>query len=109
MTDSPSPSDRPKRHKSLAFALVRPVLFPLGTIVLAVGGILSGLFGKMPSGALSTVAVSRRLSSLMMKFGVGDAKAIKAMATKGDSKAEIARVVKVSRVTVYAVLKGVKR
>jgi murein DD-endopeptidase MepM/ murein hydrolase activator NlpD len=40
MTDSPSPSDRPKRRKSLAFALVRPVLFPVGTIILAVGGLL---------------------------------------------------------------------
>ena len=40
MTDSPSPSDRPRGVKSLAFALVRPVLFAVGAIVLAVGGLI---------------------------------------------------------------------
>jgi murein DD-endopeptidase MepM/ murein hydrolase activator NlpD len=40
MTDSPSPSDRPRTAKSLAFALFRPVLFAVGAIGLALGGLV---------------------------------------------------------------------
>ena len=40
MTDSPPPSDRPKTVKSLAFALFRPVLFAVGAIGLALGGLV---------------------------------------------------------------------
>ena len=40
MTDSPPPSDRPKTAKSLAFALFRPVLFAVGVIGLALGGLV---------------------------------------------------------------------
>ena len=40
MTDSPSPSDRPRSAKSLAFALFRPVLFAVGVIGLALGGLV---------------------------------------------------------------------
>ena len=40
MTDFPSPSGRPKTAKSLAFALFRPVLFAIGAIVLALGGLV---------------------------------------------------------------------
>jgi murein DD-endopeptidase MepM/ murein hydrolase activator NlpD len=40
MTDSPSPSDRPKTAKSWAFGLVRPVLFAVGAIGLALGGLI---------------------------------------------------------------------
>jgi murein DD-endopeptidase MepM/ murein hydrolase activator NlpD len=40
MTDFPSPSDRPKAAKSTAFALFRPVLFAVGVIVLALGGLV---------------------------------------------------------------------
>ena len=40
MTDFPSPSDRPKTAKSLAFALFRPVLFAVGVIGLALGGLV---------------------------------------------------------------------
>jgi murein DD-endopeptidase MepM/ murein hydrolase activator NlpD len=40
MTDSPPPSGRPKTAKSLAFALFRPVLFAVGVIGLALGGLV---------------------------------------------------------------------
>ena len=40
MTDFPSPSDRPRTVKSLAFALFRPVLFAVGAIGLALGGLV---------------------------------------------------------------------
>src|SRR4051794_8931068 len=40
MTDSPPPSDRPKSAKSVAFALFRPVLFAIGVIGLALGGLV---------------------------------------------------------------------
>ena len=40
MTDFPSPSDRPKSAKSVAFALFRPVLFAIGVISLTVGGLV---------------------------------------------------------------------
>ena len=40
MTDFPSPSDRPKAAKSTAFALFRPVLFAVGVIALALGGLV---------------------------------------------------------------------
>jgi murein DD-endopeptidase MepM/ murein hydrolase activator NlpD len=40
MTDSPPPSDRPKSAKSVAFALFRPVLFAVGVIGLALGGLV---------------------------------------------------------------------
>ena len=40
MTDFPSPSDRSKTAKSLAFALFRPVLFAVGVIALALGGLV---------------------------------------------------------------------
>ena len=40
MTDFPSPSDRPKSAKSIAFALFRPVLFAIGVIALALGGLV---------------------------------------------------------------------
>src|SRR5438552_11378301 len=40
MTDFPSPSGRPKGGKSLAFALFRPVLFAIGAIALALGGLV---------------------------------------------------------------------
>jgi murein DD-endopeptidase MepM/ murein hydrolase activator NlpD len=40
MTDSPPPSDRSKSAKSLAFALFRPVLFAVGVIGLALGGLV---------------------------------------------------------------------
>lgn len=40
MTDSPSPSDRPRTAKSLAFALFRPVLFAVGIVGLALGGLV---------------------------------------------------------------------
>ncbi len=40
MTDFPSPSDRPKSAKSVAFALFRPVLFATGVIALALGGLV---------------------------------------------------------------------
>ncbi len=40
MTDFPSPSGRPKGGKSLAFALFRPVLFAVGAIALALGGLV---------------------------------------------------------------------
>jgi len=40
MTDFPSPSGRSKTAKSLAFALFRPVLFAVGAIVLALGGLV---------------------------------------------------------------------
>ena len=40
MTDSPPPSDRSRTAKSLAFALFRPVLFAVGVIGLALGGLV---------------------------------------------------------------------
>ncbi|TAJ41062.1 MAG: M23 family peptidase [Reyranella sp.] len=40
MTDFPSPSDRSKSAKSVAFALFRPVLFAIGIIALALGGLV---------------------------------------------------------------------
>jgi murein DD-endopeptidase MepM/ murein hydrolase activator NlpD len=40
MTDFPSPSDRSKPAKSPAFALFRPVLFAIGAIALALGGLV---------------------------------------------------------------------
>src|SRR5205085_7320722 len=40
MTDFPSPSGRPKGGKSLAFALFRPVLFAIGAVALALGGLV---------------------------------------------------------------------
>ena len=40
MTDFPSPSGRSKSAKSLAFALFRPVLFAIGAITLALGGLV---------------------------------------------------------------------
>ena len=40
MTESPSPSDRPRTAKSSAFALFRPVLFAVGAITLALGGLV---------------------------------------------------------------------
>ena len=40
MTDSPPPSGRSKTAKSLAFALFRPVLFAVGVIGLALGGLV---------------------------------------------------------------------
>src|SRR5258708_9071809 len=40
MTDLPSPSDRSKGVRSLAFALLRPVLFAVGAISLALGGLV---------------------------------------------------------------------
>ena len=40
MTDSPSPSGRSKTAKSWAFGLVRPVLFAVGVIGLALGGLV---------------------------------------------------------------------
>jgi murein DD-endopeptidase MepM/ murein hydrolase activator NlpD len=40
MTDFPSPSGRSKTAKSSAFALFRPVLFAIGAIVLALGGLV---------------------------------------------------------------------
>jgi murein DD-endopeptidase MepM/ murein hydrolase activator NlpD len=40
MTDFPSPSDRQKTAKSLAFALFKPVLFAVGAIGLALGGLV---------------------------------------------------------------------
>jgi murein DD-endopeptidase MepM/ murein hydrolase activator NlpD len=40
MTDFPSPSDRPKAAKSIAFALFRPVLVAVGVIALALGGLV---------------------------------------------------------------------
>ncbi|MEI9898893.1 MAG: hypothetical protein WDN31_00815 [Hyphomicrobium sp.] len=40
MTGSPSPSDRPRTAKSRAFALFRPVLFAIGAIGLALGGLV---------------------------------------------------------------------
>ncbi len=43
MTDFPSPSDQPKSVKSTAFALFRPVLFAVGVIALALGGLVLSL------------------------------------------------------------------
>jgi murein DD-endopeptidase MepM/ murein hydrolase activator NlpD len=40
MTDFPSPSGRSKSAKSLAFALFRPVLFAVGVIAFALGGLV---------------------------------------------------------------------
>jgi hypothetical protein len=40
MTDFPSPSGRSKTAKSPAFALFRPVLFAIGAIALALGGLV---------------------------------------------------------------------
>ena len=40
MTDFPSPSDRPKSPKSMTFGLFRPVLFAIGVIGLAMGGLV---------------------------------------------------------------------
>ena len=40
MTDFPSPSDRSKTAKSSAFGLFRPVLFAIGIIGLALGGLV---------------------------------------------------------------------
>src|SRR4029453_6593788 len=40
MTDSPPPSDRSNPAKSSAFALFRPVLFAVGAIGLALGGLV---------------------------------------------------------------------
>ena len=40
MTDFPSPSDRSKTGKSLAFALFRPVLFAVGIVGLALGALV---------------------------------------------------------------------
>jgi murein DD-endopeptidase MepM/ murein hydrolase activator NlpD len=40
MTDFPSPSDRSKTAKSSAFGLFRPVLFAIGVIGLALGGLV---------------------------------------------------------------------
>ena len=40
MTDFPSPSDRPKRPKNTTFGLFRPVLFAIGVIGLAMGGLV---------------------------------------------------------------------
>ena len=40
MTDFPSPSDRPNTAKSTAFALFRPVLFAIGAVGLALGGLV---------------------------------------------------------------------
>jgi murein DD-endopeptidase MepM/ murein hydrolase activator NlpD len=40
MTDFPSPSDRSKSAKSLAFALFRPVLFAIAVVGLALGGLV---------------------------------------------------------------------
>lgn len=40
MTDSPPPSDRPRTVKSLAFAPFRPVLFAVGVVGLALGGLV---------------------------------------------------------------------
>lgn len=40
MTDSPSPSDRPKTAKSWAFGLVRPVLFAVGATGLAMAALV---------------------------------------------------------------------
>jgi len=40
MTDFPSPSGRSKSAKSPAFALFRPVLFAIGAIALALGGLV---------------------------------------------------------------------
>ncbi len=40
MTDFPSPSGRPKTAKSWAFGLVRPVLFAVGVVGLALGGLI---------------------------------------------------------------------
>jgi murein DD-endopeptidase MepM/ murein hydrolase activator NlpD len=40
MTDSPSPSGRPKDGKSSAFALFRPVLFATAAVALALGGLM---------------------------------------------------------------------
>ena len=40
MTDSPSPSGRPKSAKSRAFALFRPVLFAIGASAFALAGVL---------------------------------------------------------------------
>lgn len=40
MTDFPSPSDRPKSPRRQAFGLFRPVLFAIGVIGLAMGGLI---------------------------------------------------------------------
>ncbi len=40
MTDFPSPSNRPKSAKSMTFGLFRPVLFAIGVIGLAMGGLV---------------------------------------------------------------------
>jgi murein DD-endopeptidase MepM/ murein hydrolase activator NlpD len=40
MTDSPSPSDRPRAAKSTTFALLRPVLFAIAAVGLALGGLI---------------------------------------------------------------------
>ena len=40
MTDSPSPSGRSKTARSWAFGLVRPVLFAVGVVGLALGGLV---------------------------------------------------------------------
>ena len=40
MTDFPSPSDRPKGAKGATFGLFRPVLFAIGVIGLAMGGLV---------------------------------------------------------------------
>ena len=40
MTDFPSPSDRPKSPEESAFGLFRPVLFAIGVIGLAMGGLI---------------------------------------------------------------------
>ena len=40
MTDSPPPSDRPKSAKGATFGLFRPVLFAIGVIGLAMGGLV---------------------------------------------------------------------
>jgi murein DD-endopeptidase MepM/ murein hydrolase activator NlpD len=41
MTDSPSPSDRPKAAKSTTFALVRPVLFAIAAVGMALGALIA--------------------------------------------------------------------
>lgn len=41
MTDSPPPSGRPKPAKSPALSLLRPVLFAIGAVALALGGLIA--------------------------------------------------------------------
>lgn len=53
MTDSPPPLDRPKAADSAALRLLRPVLFGVGVISLALGGLIAiqgppALFSKSP-------------------------------------------------------------